>query len=621
MHDTETILGIIRREINDFTQNQIEVVPGCYFNQYDTIKRIHMVDNSKFENNVPYHGLERIFFNISTFRRDNTAKAIDIDTKDIRLVEDNPESEFATFIAEKEFKLFLKEDDFGQTLNDFSDDLATYGSIVAKKIGNKVENVDLRRLFLDPTVAKIQQSRFITHELFMTEEELREMDGKWDHIEDVIEKFGSYYAPRSYENDGTVNIQGSTSYYKIYERYGSVPEYMLNEKSKSKKLVRAMFVVAEPMATTTRYGNNGQQFTEEDGLVLAKVKWDKEYPFEDCHLRKIKGRWLGVGTIEELFPIQERFNEIKNQRRVSMETSAIHLFQTADRKAARNLAKYQSNGDVIFADQPITPVATEERNLAAFQEEEASYSQEADRLVYAFDQVRGEEISSSTPATNAVIQNNNVNSFFKKKRENFGLFISRLMNNHVLPSLLKNISKDHVLRFIGEPDDLAKLDSYIAPHYIKAKVIEEIMSGKKVYMEELQQITEEVNRELRKKGSQRFLDIKKDFYKNSKFVFDIVVTDEQRDTAVLAQNTFKIVSDLAANPALIEDPVMKAFYTKYASYVGISPMELELAIQKRQEMKANNPQAQGQMMPPQQLPETASPETTPVMNNPQLQNA
>jgi len=108
---------------------------------------------------------------------------------------------------------------------------------------------------------------------------------------------------------------------------------------------------------------------------------------------------------------------------------------------------------------------------------------------------------------------------------------------------------------------------------------------------------------LRKQGSQRFTKLKQDFYKNSKFMFDVITTDEQRDTAVLAQNTFKLISDLSQNPAVLDDPVLKVFYFKYADMIGISPMELELAVQKRQEAQAN----QQQQMPQQQLPQAQQP--------------
>jgi len=45
----ENIFKTIREERADFLNNQIEVVPGYTFNQYDTIKKIHLYFNSQFE--------------------------------------------------------------------------------------------------------------------------------------------------------------------------------------------------------------------------------------------------------------------------------------------------------------------------------------------------------------------------------------------------------------------------------------------------------------------------------------------------------------------------------------------------------------------------------------------
>jgi len=53
--------------------------------------------------------------------------------------------------------------------------------LLLKQNGNKPQEVDLRRLFLDPTVESIQQSRFVTVKHILNTQELREKvkDG-WD---------------------------------------------------------------------------------------------------------------------------------------------------------------------------------------------------------------------------------------------------------------------------------------------------------------------------------------------------------------------------------------------------------------------------------------------------------
>jgi hypothetical protein len=631
--ETNSIFSIIRQEINNFTYNFIEVVPGFTFNQHQTIKKIHLYTNSRFEDNTPYHNREKIFFNIVNYRRDTVMKALDIDTKDIKLIPLNPDSTMKTFLMEKEFAYWMKKNKLAELINRTEEDFATFGSVVIKTSGTKPENVDLRRFFLDPTVDMLKDSRFVTQEHYMTQTELNDMRGKWDdkEIDKVIERFGSVYAPQSYENNGMTNIEGVTPYYKVYERYGDVPRHMLEddiEEGKEDELVRAMFVVAEPSAT---YVKQDSKMKTDKGVILLKQKWDMDYPFEDCHFSKTRGRWLGVGPVELLFPAQERFNEMANQKRIAMELSSIHLFQTTDRNSPTNLSTYLNSGDVLVVNSEITPIANEERNLSAFTNEEELYNTMADRLTFAYDAARGEALPSSTPATNAAIQNNNLNSYFNFKREIFGLFLQRIFNDKILPQLIKDLSVEHMLRFIGEPEEVARIDELVSPYFVKQQVIKEVVEGNVVDNVRLQQIEQEVSGQLKKRGAERFINVVKNHYKDAEFEFDFIVTNEQQDTQVMSQNMFNIMQQLAQNPNLIDDPVLRTVFYKYLEEIGIQPMEIEMAVHQREQLKqqmqqqalsaqqqipgAQQPQAQ-QKQSPQQQPQGISP-LAQVMGNQQ----
>ncbi len=623
MENEITIHGIIRREIDDYINNQIEVVPGYMFSQYQTIKRIHLYTNSKFEDNVKYHNREKIFFNIVNYRRDTVMKSLDIDTKDIKLIPLNEFSKLKTFLMQKEFQLWMKTNRVGELFNDAVEVLSTFGSVVVKTTGTLPEVVDMRRLFIDPTVDRINQSRFITQEHFMTQSELESM--KWDKkaIRQIVERFGSIYSPASYENGSTTNIQGTTPYYKIYERYGEVPKRLLKDTNDISEddndLVRAMFIVAEPFAMSiSKYG----QSKSDNGIILHKSEWKDEYPFSDCHFSKTKGRWLGVGPIEILFPAQERVNELANQKRIAMELSSLHLFQTRDRTVPNNLASYMNSGDVLVVNDEITPIATEERNLPAFANEEVQYNQLADRLTFSYDAGRGEALPSSTPATNAMIQNQNVTSYFSLKRENFGLFWQRLFNDKIAPLLMKDLKTEHVLRFIGEPEEIAKLDETVSPYFVKQKLIDELLRGNIVDELGLEKIKQEVSLDLKKGGAERFVQVVRDHYKDTEFEFDFIVTNEQRDTAIQSQNMFMILQQLAQNPSLVDDPVLRTVFYKYCEEIGIQPMELEIAQHQREqlkqqmEQKAQMQQAMQQQMGqqmPQQAPQAQQqPQMTPM---------
>ena len=551
-----TIHGIIRKEINDYINLGIEVVPGYTFNQYQTIKRIHLYTNSQFENNQPYHNRVPIFHNIVNYRRDTAVKSIDIDVKDFKPISMTSDNRFEVFLIEKEFAIWAKVNNVSDLLNDSVDQLCTYGTTVVKTTSEQPELVDLRRFFLDPTVDQIEQSRFIIQEHFMTQSELLKMKGEWDYdkIKQVLTTHGSIYSPKSYNDSSQQTVTGTTPYYKIYERYGEVPRSLLtsDEIEDEYDLVRAQFIVAEPYAMGTR--SNGEQY--ELGIVLHSSEWKDEYPYSDCHFTKSPGRWLGRGIVEELFPAQERINELANQKRISMELSAIHLFQTRDRTVPNNLLKTMQSGQVLVTNQEITPIMNEERNLQAFGSEEVSYQQLADRLTFSYDAGRGEAMPSSTPATNAMIQNNNVQSYFQYKREVFGNFWRKIVNDKILPKLMKDIKGEHVLRLVGTPEEILQFDKEIAPHFIIEQMLHQYTESWYIDEEMLQGVTEKVMSGMKSMGTERFITVLKDAFKDVKHEFDFILTNEQRDTAIQAQNMFQVLSQLAQNPALLDDPVL-----------------------------------------------------------------
>lgn len=611
----ENIFATVRGEIDDFIYNPIEVVPGYLFNQYDTIRRCHLYSNSRFLNGTTqYQGRDKIFYNIVKYRRDIAAKFLNIDTKDIRLWEMNPRSKWSTFLLEKELKLWLKKNKFGKILNDAAVEACTFGSVVFRKQAKGgVSIVDPRRFFLDPTVESVQKSRFITVKHLLTTTELRDKikDG-WD--KDVVESMIAEKnrqsqqisdAGTSYEKNSMENVIRSTPYYEIYERFGEVPEHFLTGEGNSNKLIRSLFIIYQPYSV---YNDNAGNYKGENGRVLYSSKWIGEYPFKDYHYSKTKGRWMGIGVIEELFEAQERRNELANQKRISMEISVIHLFQTSGKSIVNNLLSDLQSGDLIQTgmDGQITPIANEERNLAAFASEEQDYDTLADRISFANSQAGGDPLPASTPATNAVISQNNTTSLFGFKRENFALTLQDLFNEFVIPQVLKDLTPEHILRFSGSPEELQQLDQGYVDALSRNFIVNTTLSTGVVPLpEEIELRKQDYMLALKKEGGIRFVNIKENLYGDTEFEFDIMIDGEQENVTTMAQNMFQVLTAIAQNPNILQDPITKALLFEYAQKIGINPIKLEIA--EGNQAIAQQAQQQAQSRLPQAPPEQAVP--------------
>lgn len=586
----ESIFSTIRNEASDYYDNYITVVPGYTFNQNNTLKRIHLYLNSRYEDGTQYLGRDKLFYNIVHAPCEVAMRMLNLDSKNIRLLPMNPKSEFSTYLLEKELKQWLKKNKLGKVLNQLAEEAPRYGSVVLQKTKDGAEVVDLRRLILDTTVENIQKSRFVTTIHYMTPSELRETG--WDNVEQAIERFGDRNAQEPFQDQvGNMGVMTSTPYIKVYKRYGEVPRwYIDNSKPGTKQgdeYVKALFIVAGADFQST---NEKGQPTGEMGLVLFRSRWYKAWPFKDFHYTKIKGRWLGLGVVEMLFDVQVRMNELKNQKRISMEISAMHLFQTPDKQIVRNLLTDLESGDMLISANGITPIANEERNLPAFKDEEASYLGQADRLSFAYEAIRGDSTGADTTLGQTQIQVAGATSVYAFKKENLSLFLQDFFNDLVMPNLMKDLTPEHIMRFTGTVQELDKLDQAAAEVYANDVVKERILSGQDITIEDQQALKDKAIETFRKQGENRFLKIKDAFYDDVEFEFDFLVTNEQEDPSQIAQNLQTVFMALATNPQMIQDPRIKVLFYKFAEKLGVSPGELELADQQATQMQQVMPQ-------------------------------
>ena len=589
----ETIFSVIRQEVWDFLNNYIVIVPGYSFHQYLTIKRIHLYLNSKFESQNDdelYKTRQKLFFNIVVPACDVATKMLSVDTKDIRLLPQDPESYFATYLFEKELKQWLKTSEFANILSQIAENTPRYGSTVLEKTKAGAKVIDLRKLMLDPTVDYIKNSRFVTTISYMTPDEL--METGWDNVDVAISRYGTTYGQTAYEDrSGGVNLMRSTPYIKVYKRYGAVQQGWI-DGSKSTKMVKALFIVAgaEEQAKSQDGKNNSDY-----GVVLFKSRWYKAWPYKDYHYAKIPGRWMGLGVVEALFDTQERMNEIKNQKRISMELSALHLFQTPDKLIVKNALTDLVSGDIIPAKNPITPIANEERNLSAFEQEEESYTQHAQRISFAYDAVSGETPLASTTATATVNAQQQATSVFGFKRKGFTNMLRDFFNDLVLPNVLSDLSAEHIMRFTGSQQELDKLDQAAAEIHANDFIKSRFLNGETITQDEVDTAKKNAINHWRKHGENRFLKIKEAFYSDANFEFDFNTGNEQINPQVVAQNTQALLQ--MYNPQAMQDPMYQMLYFKFAESIGISQGEIEMAInQKQAQVQQQQEQQQKQQM-------------------------
>lgn len=612
----QNIYAQIRYEVDQFLYNFISPVPGYAFNQYQTLKRIFLYLSNRYENGAFYLGREKLFFNVITPPVEVATKMLSIDPKNIKLLPTKPESYFPTYLLEKELREWLKNAEMGKVLNQIADEAPRYGSVLLEKTKDGAKVCDLRRTMLDPSVDYAKDSRFITTIHYMSDFDLRKAgeESGWDEaaVELAIERFGNTQAAQAMEDySGNLNVMRSSPQVKVYKRYGEVPQHWL-DGGKSEKMVRALFICAAPDVLQR---NISGQVAGELGVTLFKSKWRGDYPFKDFHYTKIKGRWLGMGVVEMLFDVQTRFNELKNQKRLSMELSTLHLFQTKDKSLVRNVLTDLENGDILLSPNGIDPIANEERNLPAFQQEEESYANQVDKLSFAYEAIRGDNQPGDQTLGEVQIQVASATGVYGFKKKNLRYFLKSFFNDLVMPQLIKDLTPEHIMRFSGTSQELDKLDQAAAELYANDVIIETALAGGKIDNDLQETARQKAIKEYRKSGTNRFLKIKEQFYKDAKFDFDFDIENQDSDPNMLLKGIETLFGFLQ-NPAVLQDPRLKMLFYQAAEQFGISPAEIEFADSQATEMEQQGRlptlQAQQQGPPPlqPQTPPQAQPQLT-----------
>jgi len=561
-------------EVEEFKEGTVHVAPGYDFSQYETIKRIHLYQNSKFESgDTDSEGFQKHFYNIANHRCDVAKKAIDLDVKDIKIVAERPSAYYDCWFLEKELRQWMKEARFGRLINRLAENAVEFGSAVIKeKEGNPEDMiVDLRNFFVDQSANYLKDARFIIERHFLTPDELRQKS--WDNKEEIINQFETGYS--SYYGSTGDNLD-SVPYIPIWERVGEVPESWLVEGGDEEKFVLARFIIAINKDTQNNRGSK----EDASGVVLFKEKLN-DIPYREYHWKKILGRWLGRGVREELFVPQIRMNEVVNLQAKALWWTALHLYQTRDDTVNRNLLQDAQNGEILTAMSEIIPIQTEERNLATYQLEIDRWERLSDNISFSHSPMTGERQPAGTPLGSTVLQAEMAGGFFDLKREEFGMFIKDILVDLVIPKFEKEKSPEHILNLTGSsPEDLSKLNKLRLNAEYNDRIFKLILEKKDIpTMDEALALEAAISEHL-KAEDEKIITIPENFYKDLKYKVDIVVTGERIDLISRQNTLMTILQVLAGNPDIIKDEQLKSVFFKLIEAAGVNPADFEVAAEE-----------------------------------------
>jgi len=554
----------INGEIENFKTKLINVVPGLTYNQYDTINQIFFYYNSKYVTGaIDDEGDRKFFYNINRNPCKIFSKAIDFDTKNIRLLTVEGGDTLKTWFMERDLKFWMRDKQFGKVLNRIFKELPMYGSVVLKIVDGTPYFVDLRNFIVDQQADTLDQANFIIEIYNYTPAEFRKvgekMKWKKSDIDKVIEEF---------------HKMKDTSHIRVYERYGEVEDVKENGSStwEYKRVFYADVGVDE-------YDNRGNLSSPKQGVELAADKWDK-HPYWEFHADKIPGRWLGVGVVEELFEPQIAQNQNTNLQNKTSFWASLKVFQTRDNSINRNLGTDVKNGEILNVDSEITPVnMASSENLAFFNQQDQRWMKNRDELTFSYDAVQGERLPAGTPLGSTQISLSQTLSYFEMIQENVAMDIKEMLYEVIIPQFEKENNKEHIVRLVGK--DLDAFAEMVKNKMVLEEIIRQAVNGNGIPTEEEKNVIEVAVTEKAKQDKEKLLTIPKGFYKDIKYDVDIDITGESVDTRVRNATLFALLQAVTTDPTVTQDPVKRKMLFMMAENGGINPSEL-FEVEKRE---------------------------------------
>lgn len=587
----------------------IELVSGLKFSQKDLIRTIEFYNNSKYLNGQKDElGRDKPFMQILNSICDVENSAKDLDTSDIQITSDDSNHFLQSFLLTKDLYVWMKESNFAKTINDMRDMHTRYGSLLVKKCiekeedGKKKLEIDLPewKNVITDQVDIIDGSIIETH--YMTASDIYEKRDVWKRTSEVLKILSS---------------GGSGKRIPVYEIRGFYPRSWIKEldgdnvkKTSSDFSYQLYYIAGVPQ-------DSGKTDTF-DALIPLYWEDDTEKVYKYLARKPRAGRGFGVGVMEEGEEAQVWTNDAVLKQYRAMEYTTKVIGQSASKKLkGRNLLNEVDDGTILDNDdKPITRVdLLPAGGLQQYDNLINQWYSQLEKTTSAYAAQRGDSPNSGTPFRLQATVLQQSSSVFKTLQEEFGIFLTEIIQDWVLPFLVSQLSKEHILAYDFSPEELKEIDSKFAIFNANQEVKNRILEGKLITQEDYQKFIDGYDEFIKQTKGKRFIQIPEGFYNNLSLKVTVNITGEQRNKAVTLESLNNLLITYSSNPNLSTDPVASQLLAKIVelSGAGISPISISAA------MSSKNKQAEAMQEQLQTLkPNPSQPTKMDMGNNPNM---
>jgi len=548
---TSEIFGRFNNALVDHNK-EVEITRGYIFRYQNLIRKIELYRSSKFiSGERDSEGYKKYFFNVCNPQAGNVTKFIDLDVKDVLFRSKAGQDRLKTTILTEAFRYYAKKEKFGLLLNEISEQLPIWGHVILRKYKDKIKRLHLRDVFWDQSVKDIHSSPYLIFRHYFQPADLDKMKAKgWNKASiDKINEEGR---------------KAKVSDILVYEYMAEFPNAWVGKKGSGYTRGVVFLATNQNQINYNQDHRHGQRRISIKEVLFAQPI--EEYPVKELKMFEVEGRAIGLGVFEMLFDVQERSNEITNQRASSMRMSTKSIFQTRDSLVQSNIMDDVLNGEIMKVQSEITPIQNQEKNLQAYQQEDESLLRFTRNIANAQEVLTGESLPSGTPFRLGALLQQNASALFGYIREKYGLFVKEIVEDWILPDFTPEALKKQILEVQNQD-----LIEQINERDINRRVNDSIKGFvlKNGYYPRQSEVETLKNFMRTQQEPVKFMDIAKDYLK-VEYDVDVVVTDEQENTAQKVESLTNTIQLLAQNPNAMVDPGLKKVLNELLELTGVS---------------------------------------------------
>lgn len=593
----KTIYDIANDTANTYRNDggRHEVVEGLNFHMYESIREMEFLTSGHYiTGDYDENGDIKPFADIMTRLLENQRTAEEVDSADLSFATDDPDFYTRAMLLSKFNDDWLVRNNVGKKINEGIETRGKYGGILMKVTESddelELDVVDWNSFTGDPQDLK-SGTKVINH--FYTPSQLIEV-GKlrgWD-MQAVTEAIELYSDDTLTENHREQKeTQGD--YVLVREVTGDLPEYLINDSEDVDKYSYVHQV--HYIAGAEIRDNDGKS----EGVTLFKAEL-KQSPYYYLPYKKRGGneRMLGIGVTERARHGQIQTNRAAQQYKRSMDFASTHVLQSASKNLkGKNVLTQMKTGSILQVEdgKPLSGVDMSPQALGYLDTYLAQWQGIVDRAVGATSIGTGETQPANTTYRLGAILDQNAQSQFDLRREEFGIFLNEIYTERIIPFFIKQVRKEKELKLKFNPEELRKLDEDVENYKADQQIIDNYFSGaydnmppmmKWVVMaQDKDAIMQGMDLMLKKQKSRRTItDFPDGYWEQVADKLYVTVSNERRKKGVVLESLNNVlIQYLQYKPQLDADGEARKLFNQIVETAGLNPIDFTNSAPAQQE--------------------------------------